>query len=74
MMAFCFECKRPCDEHNSKYLTGKDESIEFGYYLCYECYYLDGWLVEVVTKVEQADKMIDLLKGVIVENRPRTGA
>ena len=59
MEYICCECKRPCDEHNSKFFTGKSESIEFGIHVCYECYYSDGRLVEIMLRMEQADKMLE---------------
>ena len=61
MEYICYGCKRPCDKHDSKYLTGKNKWVEFGIHICHDCYYSNGKLVEAVSKVEQADNTIKLL-------------
>ena len=70
MEYICYECNRPCAEDNSKHLTGKNESIEFSIHFCHDCYYLYGerW-VEIASRIEHADKMVEFVRGRIAHRR-----
>lgn len=58
----CYECKRSCDENGSKHLSGKDDIIEFDVRLCFNCYYQNGRLVEAITRLEQANLVVEVLR------------